>query len=864
MSRGSFEEAAAVRSGGRRTRVCGQAAALLACLVNPVLALEPSKAITQYSHSVWQTDEGLPQNTVRAIAQTEDGYLWAGTEAGLVRFDGVRFRVYDRSSDPEVFDNHHIYCLVADPTGPLWIGTNGGGLVRLEDGEFQRIGEAEGLPVGRVTALALGHQNELWIGTYGGGLALLRNGRIDAVFDGQHGLSHPVIFDVAVDAAGTVWVATYGGGLHRLRDGRFESFGRDNGMASDHVWSVHPGREGDLWVGTDAGLHRLRDGKFEVFTTADGLPHDRILSVFEDRDGILWIGTYGGGLCRWIDGSVSSIGRGQGRWTSNNVWTLFEDREGTLWAGTLGGGLHQLKDGPFTTYSLAEGMSSEIVSSLFEDPSGDLWLTTRGGLHRFHDGSFEVSTTADGLASLSSWAVLRDRHGGLWVGHSGAGADYLLDGAWSQYTTRDGLADNTVFAFLEDHRGDFWIGTNAGLNRLREGRFESYTRRNGLAGDQIRALLEDHRQQLWIGTTRGLSRFDGHSFATYTTEEGLSANNVEFLFEASEETLWIATRGGGLNRWRDGELTSFTSRDGLLDDDVSSVVEDADGYLWLSTSRGIFRVAKAELEEFAAGRRERIGGVAYGRRDGLKNEICYGSSLATRDGRLWFTTLDGIAVVDPALVEHTPSPTVVVEQVTADGVVLPPHPQPLAPGVRNLEFRFTAPTLLVPGKIKLRYRLRGFDDEWRQADGRGATSYSNLASGEYTFEVTASDEIGRWTGEVTSYAFRVLPAFHQTMTFYLLCGLSVGLLAWGLHHVRVRRLSRKARELSRQVEQALVRLKILKGLLPICASCKKIRDDDGDWTELETYIDTHSEAQFSHGVCPDCIRKYREFSELVG
>ena len=372
---------------------------------------------------------------------------------------------------------------------------------------------------------------------------------------------------------------------------------------------------------------------------------------------------------------------------------------------------------------------------------------------------------------------------------------------------------------------------------------------------------------MWVGTTRGLSRFDDvdtvdearpDTVVNFTTADGLGADNIESLMQEADGTLWIATRGGGLSRWRDGEITTFSSQDGLLDDELISILDDGNGYLWLSTIRGIFRVAKADLEAFAEGRLERLGGIAYGRRDGLKNETCYGgqgASLATRDGRLWFATLDGVAVVDPSRLEHIPAPMVVVEQVSADGSIVQ-RLEALPPKSRTVELRFAAPTLLVPGKIKLRYRLRGFENDWRLADGSRTASYNNLAPRRYVFEATASDERGRWNGDVTSFTFRVEPAFYQTTAFRVCCILALALLAFALHNARTRQLRRRARELSGQVEQALAKVRVLRGLLPICASCKRIRDRDDGWTHLENYIDAHSEAAFTHGICPDCAGEY--------
>ena len=829
-------------------------------------ALQPERAMTQYSRAVWQVEEGLPQNTVRAIAQTPDGFLWFGTQAGLVRFDGVRFSVHDRRTHGDVFDNHHVYALEVDQEGTLWVGTNGGGLVRLVGGELRRYSLPGGLPTGRITALEASEpEGTMWIGTYGGGLVRVKDGEA-TLFDSADGLSHDVVFDLDSDARGGLWIATYGGGVSHFDGARFDlTLDTSSGLAHNGVFAVHQAPGGDLWIGTNAGLNRYRSGEIELYTTVHGLSHERILSLESDRDGLLWVGTYGAGLNRMLGDTFSHLERRHG-FPSDNVWTLFEDREGTLWSGTLGGGLVQLKDGPFTTYSVTEGLSSEVPSSLHEGPDGVLWVGTRNrGLNRFGQGvtgpaaSIEYFTTANGLAGDNVWTLAGGPDGDLWVGTTGSGLSHWHDGRWEHYTIRDGLAGDSVFSLMVASGGEVWIGTNRGANRLRDGRFELFTTEQGLASNQVRTFLEDRQGRIWMGTTEGVSVWDGTGFISYTTADGLASGNVWTLHEDADGVMWMGTFGGGLHRFKDGRITAVTTREGLFDDDLTTVLEDDFGFLWIGSSRGIFRVARNDLNDFAEGRSKEFDYVAYGRRDGLKNADCYGGDrpgLKTRDGRLWFTTLDGVAVVDPATVAIRPAPAALVEKVVLDMGTPIRRGESLPHDTKSFDFHFTASTLAMSDKVRLRYRLEGFDDNWRHAAVKQRNVvYNNLRPGPYTFEVMASDEVGRWTGRPAAFSFVITPAFYQTPIFLVLCGLSAALGALGLHHLRVARLRRREKELTERVEDALAHVKVLRGLLPICSSCRKIRDDAGYWQELETFIGKHSEASFSHGVCPGCARK---------
>jgi ligand-binding sensor domain-containing protein len=816
------------------------------------LALDPTRSITQYSITSWEIEEGLPQNTVRDIVQTPDGYLWFGTQAGLVRFDGVQFQIFDRRSH-EIFRNHHVYALAVDADGVLWVGTNGGGILQFEHGEFRYFGEEHGLPTGRITCLERGIDGEMWAGTYGGGLVRFVGDEVE-VFGTAAGLSHGVVFDLAVGVAGEVWVATYGGGINRFRDGAFESWGTEQGLPSNGAWAVEYAADGAVWVGTNGGLSRFENGAFQTTTRSEGLSHDRVISLHEDRDGNLWVGTYGGGLSRFRDGRWSSLDHRTGL-SGDIVWSLFEDDKGSLWVGTLGYGLNQIQDGPFTTFGVAEGLSSAITSGLFEDRKGTLWVGTRGaGLNSLDGSAFNILTTRDGLSTDGVWSVLEDTQRTLWVGTNGGGLNFRDEEGWHHIRARDGLAGDNVIAITEDRNGAIWAGTNRGLSRCRGSVCSTYTIADGLASDQVRSFAEDREGRLWVGTTGGLSRFDGERFTSFTTADGLSSNNVFDIYLDDAGILWLGTYGGGLSRFDGKIFTNFTSRDGLYDDDIATVLEDDFGYFWLGSSRGVFRVLRTDLENYGGNPSRPISYVAYGRRDGLGNSAGHPQGLKTRDGRIWFSHLGGVSVVDPSSLEIEPAPAIILEEFTVGGESIPPAAV-LPSSSRNFEFHFAAPTLRVPEKVKLRYQLRGFDLDWTVSKGRVA-SYSLLSPGTYTFVVMASDEYNAWTGLPKEFTFTVAPAFYQTWPFFLLSTLGIIGIVAGFHHLRVRSLHQREAELTVRIEESLDRIKVLRGLLPICAACTKVKEDDGSWRELQSYVDAHSEASFTHGMCPDCAQEF--------
>lgn len=765
-------------------------------------ALDPAKAVTQYMHDVWQTEQGLPQNTVNALAQTPDGYLWIGTREGLARFDGVRFTVFDTRTTPEL-GHSFVRCLLVDHKGRLWIGTSGGGLVRREGDRFTRYGEKDGLPNAQVSALLEDGRGRLWVGTDGGGLArsegegFVREPSRDALGDSVRALLE--------DESG-LWIAT-DAGLARLQGATLTSFTPKDGLSRRSVRALLRGARGALWIGTDEGLNRFENGRFTVFTTKQGLSSNVIVALREDRDGNLWIGTDGGGLDRLQDGRFTAFTTRDGL-SNDSVFALLEDVEGSLWVGTNLGGLNRLKSGRFTAFTTKEGLSSDFARAIHEDRQGTLWVGTEGGgLNRFRDGRFTSFTTKNGLSNDVVFAILEDRAGSLWIGTDNGLNRLGKDGRFEAFhSSPRGLSNDSVLALYEDRQGSLWIGTYAGgLNRWKDGRFTSFTTKNGLSNDTVNVIYEDRAGSLWIGTRGGgLDRFKDGRFTSFTTRNGLSDDLVFALHEDALGSLWIGTYGGGLNRMKDGRLTAITRKEGLFDDVIHRIVEDGRGDVWMSSNRGIFRVSKGELDEVADGRRTTLTSVVYGTADGMKSAECNGGADAggrTRDGKLWFPTIRGVVRIDP---DHLPTnplrPPVVVEEVRIDERVADTSgPLRLPPGTLTFEVQYTALSLTAPAGVRFRYRLEGFDKGWVDAGTRRAAYYTRLPHGSYRFRVVGCNNDGLWNEEGASLPFVVMPRLYEEAWFRVLGVLTFAVAGPLFHRFRVRRLERQKAELARLV-----------------------------------------------------------------
>jgi len=780
-------------------------------------ALDPQKAITQYTHQAWHAEEGLPQNSVQAIVQTRDGYLWLGTQEGLVRFDGVRFAVFDEKSTPSL-PSSNILALCAGTDGSLWIGTRGGGLLQLVNGSLRRYGKAEGVPNDFVRSVYEDAHGRIWAGTEGG-VVRQEEARFVPAFPAADAVPPRVVLAIAQSGA-DIWLGTDGGGLLRLRGRALETFTQKSGLPSNVVRCLYPDADGTLWIGTrGGGLARFRRGAFTNFPSGGGA-WTTIGAIRRDRDGNLWVGTRGGGLLRLRGEEITSFTKTDGL-ASDMVMCAYEDREGTLWIGTDGEGLHRFKDGKVTTFSVQEGLSDNMLVPILEDPRGTLWLGSYGGgLNAFRDGRFTAYTTKQGLSSNLVASLAADSAGTLWVGTDGGGLNRLRDGRFTHYGAAEGLSNNRVISLLVDRESNLWVGTyGGGLNLLQGGVFLVYGTRDGLTSAMVNALTQDRAGTLWIGTDGGgLNRFRDGRFSALTTRDGLAHDTVYRIYEDAEGVLWIGTYGG-LSRWKNGKFTSYTTKDGLFNNKIFQILEDEDGNLWMSCNKGIFRVRKKELNDFADGKIRAISAEAFGTADGMKSSECNGTAQPagwkSRDGTLWFPTTLGAVRIDP---RHLPinnlQPPVSIEGATVDkrnfsatGSVR------AAPGPGQLEIHYAGLSLLDPEKVHFRYRLEGFESAWVEPGTRRTAFYTNTPPGHYRFRVIACNNDGVWNETGAALEIFLEPHFYQTYWFYGLSALGVILGAVGSHSYRVRYLTRRKHELTHLVAERTKQLEEANAIL---------------------------------------------------
>jgi ligand-binding sensor domain-containing protein/signal transduction histidine kinase len=770
----------------------------------------------QYASRTWQTDEGLPDNAVQAIAQTRDGYLWVGTRGGLAKFDGLSFTAFGPGNTPEI-KNPSITALCADRQGALWIGTDGGGLTRLSGRTFSQYNKTNGLAGNNLTVIYESKDGSLWIGTTTG-MSRYKGGTFTN-YGRKQGLSSDNVRSIHEDRAGDLWIAT-GEGLNRLRGTAMDSFPMPNGLPNDSVRGICQDRGGRIWIGSNNGLLWYNSywvGSFFAYNTRYGLSDSFVSAICEDRAGNFWVGTYSG-LNRFREGRFFNELNNEGL-PFDKVNVIFEDREGSVWVGSREG-LARLTPKPFFTYTKRQGLTHNNIMSVREDRVGSLWIGTwGGGLDQMKDERVIARTPTNDFSRELILSTEEGRDGNLWIGADyDGGLTRLKDGKLTHYTWKDGLINAGARVIHEDRAGNLWIGTSRGLSCLREGKFKNYTIRDQLAGNAVRAICEDHAGNLWFGTETGLSRWKNGRFVNFTTREGLSDNTVIALYEDAAQDLWIGTGGGGLNRYRDGRFRSYTSQQGLSSDEIFEILEDDQGWLWMSCSKGVFRVLKKNLDDVDQGKKRRVACIAYGKTDGMESAQCNGlakpAAWKTRDGRLWFPTSKGLVMVDPKTIKinQTPPP-VYIERALADkkpllrdGLAVNPSapedtdpPAQIPPGRGELEFHYTALSFQTPEKSRFKYKLEGVDLDWRDADTRRTAYYNSLPPGSYRFRVMACNNDGVWNEAGASLAFVLAPHLWETGWFRGLAALALLGAATGVgRYVTRKKMQRKLELLERR------------------------------------------------------------------
>lgn len=798
-------------------------------------AVDPSRHISQYAHTACRIQDGFFTGAPNAITQTADGYLWVGTESGLVHFDGVRFVPWTPPEGTVLFSSKSVYSLLAASDGSLWIGT-GTNLARLKDGDLINYTDA----LGRINAIVEDRQGTVW---------LTRSRVRDAT-----------------------------GPLCRVIDTKLRCFGAADGIKFPYAEPLVEDQEGNLWIGSSTVLTRWRAGSSESYTppglkSVEGL--SGIWALAASPDGSLWVGISrsgpGLGLQQMLQGVLRPFVTAELDSSTLDVTTLFLDREKTLWVGTASQGVYRIHDGQIDHFRGADGLSSDTVKSFYEDQEGNLWVATTEGIDCFRDIRVVSFTTREGLKSNEVGAVLAARDGRIWASNYDA-LESLRDGKVSSIMEKDGLPGKGVTSLLEDHAGRLWVGVDNGLSVYEAGKFRLVKRGDGTPVGAIRAMTEDRDHNIWaeaIGNPSKLIRIQD-----FNVREEIPAPQVPMAVSLAadpQEGIWLGLVNGDLARyrrgrlevfpfphdhngrvgqvaamadgsvlgaatsglvgWRDGTLRSMTVRNGLPCDSIYGLVSDAQDGLWLYSECGLVMLGNTDVRAWWEDPNTVVKVKLFDVFDGARPSHPPFQPVASRgpDGRLWFANETVVQMIEPAHLDgNALPPPVHIEKVVADRESYEPRPQlRIPPRPRDLEIDYTALSFVAPQKVRFRYQLEGHDADWQEAGTRRQAFYTDLGPGEYRFRVIACNNDGVWNEDGAVLNFSIAPAWYQT-NWFRVSSVIIGLfILWSLYRLRVRQIAKgiSARFDERLAERTRLARELHDTFLQTIQGSKMVADD---------------------------------------
>jgi signal transduction histidine kinase/ligand-binding sensor domain-containing protein len=747
----------------------------------------------------WNVEDGLPQSTVRCITQTQDGYIWVGTWNGLARFDGIRMTIFKSSNTPALISSN-IMSLFTDRGGQLWIGTDQGGLVCYSNNQFNDFDSLDGISAKRILSINEDHSGRVWFATELG--IYVYDGKRFLHFSAANGLPFtyanqtlpfPVIgktekmylgfvgagaivslnndsltvhesfevggYIITIDSTGTMWSGFRGKGFIRRKDGKEHI---DRSFANEQPGETYILRNEEKWLLTPNDIRIISDSNSRRLETIDNISLSGITNVFEDREGNIWLGKEGGGLILLRKKYVEVLSKQSG-FPADMVLCGLEDRSGNVWIGSWDGGLIKRTQGSnyFSTVKLPNNILS--VYTLFESHDGTILAGAWGkGLYRIGKEKTQIISNNILNDNISIISVVEDMRGGLWVGTAHNGVVHIKGNEIKEWNEKTGLSRNRVNSILAARNGDIWISASAnGVNRISNGTLTVYKKGSGLNDNFTSPMYEDGDGAIWIGTNNGLTRR------------------------------------------KDGVFSYVTEAHGLFDGAIAQIIEDDLGNFWIGAIHGIYRVSKQELNDAADGKISSVRCFTIGKEDGMLNEETSGGGTfrcwKTSDGKLWFSTSQGVVIVDPRTVTiNSTAPIVIIEDVWIENRPVPLQNEiVLEPGQSKIEIRYTGIHFTSPKKIRFKYQMDGLDNRWSDAGTNRFVQFTNLDPGEYTFRVKAENNAGIFNLQDASMRIIVLPPFYATWWFLSIMILFFLTIGPAIYSYRVRQLTH---EKERQIE----------------------------------------------------------------
>ena len=772
-----------------------------------VNALDPTKKLHHYVLQKRPTE----YTTTTAITQTDDGYIWFGTEEGLLRYDGVKSKLFEKINTP-AFISNNIIQLYKDSQSRLWIRAKYG-LSIYEDNKFYRIQELDQYRLFDITEDNTGN---IWLGSVGI-LIKYTNNKL-TYYSQKENLPNIDIDSLYKHDSKGIWVGTYGEGFGTFQNDRYSKYTNIPDLLHSKIGLIHEAHSGKLWVGTvNQGVFIIsKSGKYIILNVG------HVLSIYEDINHNIWLGTYNNGLSRYSNNTSTTFTDKDGL-PSNFIYAIKEDHENNLWVATARG-LVTLSNPKFLTMTTKDGLSNNDITAVLGDQKGNIWIGTRSNGINMIDKNRNVSKFKEEKDSPNKGirSLLLDKMSNLLIGTYDKGL-IKYDGSFSLFNENKKLPDNTIQSIMKDHTNRLWIGTDKnGIATYDKGKFNYLLKENGLTSNKITYIFEDSNYDIWVGVDLeknsddgGLILISNEAFTVFDSQKGFFGRKVHIIYEDKDKNIWVGTAEDGLFLINNKKVVfNFTRKDGLFKDTAFSIIEDNNNNFWMSCNSGIYTINRKEMIEYSKGNISQLNYLNYGINDGMKTDECNGgiqpSGWRSNNGKMYFPTTEGLVLIDPDnIIKNKTPPPVYIEGMTVDGKNYSiKSDNKLKPGDNKIEFHFTALSFSDTEKVKFKYLLEGFDREWIESPGNMQTAYyTNLPPGNYKFKVTACNNDNLWNNDGAILNIIKLPHFYQTTWFF------IGTIVFAIcvfivvHQIRVRQHNINEKELKLKVDTKTKELK---------------------------------------------------------
>ena len=758
---------------------------VLMSLGQAAFSLDPSRRVLQYIHEKWGEERGFIGGAIYAIGQSSDGYLWIGTERGLVRFDGSSFTLI-QFPVPDSPATGPVRSFASDASGNLWIRLDGPRLLLYHDGKFENADARYDLQGLIVTAVTSDDQHRIILTGLGDRTLRYERGQFETILNPED--NPGIVISLAVTRDESIWLGTSDHGLYRARHSQISRVAE--GLAEPKINCLFPAADGELWIGTDDGVYVLEVGATRV-SSVPSVRHLQILAITQDLDNNLWIGT-NHGIVRISPLGAVSLDLLDPK-ADYEVRAIFQDADGDIWFGGPRG-IEQLRNGMFRSFSAADGLTASGGGPLYVDPKERIWFAPdSGGIFLIDKGRARRVT----FAGLDREVVYSISGGGydIWIGRERGGLTLLTDNGASfsarTFTQSDGLAQNSIYSVHRCRDGTIWAGTvSSGLSRFNGHKFTTFADADGLPSNAVNSIVESANGTIWVATPNGLASYARGRWKNYSVSDGLPSTVVKALYEDPTHQLWIGG-SGGLSYFSSGAIRVPGNMPDVLREQVAGIAEDSSGFLWLITSDHVVRVNR---ERLLSGSLLDTDIQIFGNEDGLEGSQGVDRNdtiVADREGRIWLSLRSGLYMADPSFSEKIVAPVVVrVESLSAGGrqfdIGTPPM---IPPGTESITMNFGDTNLSAPKRIRFRYRLDGPSHRWSDIVASKQVVLSNLGPGPHIFQIEASSPVGLWNGPDTNIPFVIEPAFWQTWWFRVLCCIALLGILWAAYVLRLRQVT---------------------------------------------------------------------------